>query len=44
MQWYDAFSGDPSLIEESIPEEKVQGFCSKLAVKYARWCAPVGRK
>jgi len=39
MQWYDAFSGDPLLIEESIPEAKVQGFCRKLGVKYVRWRA-----
>jgi hypothetical protein len=44
MQWYDAFSGDPLLIEESIPEAKVQGFCRKLGAKYARWRAPIGHK
>jgi len=43
MQWYDAFSGDPLLIGEFIPEEKVQGLCRKLGVKYARWRAPMGR-
>jgi hypothetical protein len=44
MQWYDAFSGDPLLVEESIPEAKVQGFCRKLGAKYARWRAPIGHK
>jgi hypothetical protein len=39
MQWYDAFSGDPVLIEECMPEAKVRGFCCKLGVKYARWRA-----
>jgi hypothetical protein len=36
VQWYDAFSGDPLLIAESIPETKVQSFCRKLGVKYVR--------
>jgi hypothetical protein len=44
MQWYDAFSGDPLLIEESIPEAKVQGFCRKLGAKYARWNSLIGHK
>ena len=44
MQWYDAFSGDPLLIEESIPKAQVERFCRKLGVKYARWRAPIGRK
>jgi hypothetical protein len=44
MRWYDAFSGDPVLIEESIPEAKVQGFCRKLGAKYARWREPISRK
>jgi hypothetical protein len=37
MQWYDAFSGDPLLIGESIPEAQVESFCRKLGAKYARW-------
>jgi hypothetical protein len=44
MQWYDAFSGDPLLIGESIPEAQVDSFCRKLGAKYARWRAPGGRK
>jgi hypothetical protein len=40
MQWYDAFSGDAMLIEESIPEAKVQSFCRKLGMKYGPWRAP----
>jgi hypothetical protein len=39
IQWYDAFSGDPLLIAESIPEAKVQSFSRKLVLKYARWRA-----
>jgi len=35
IRWYDAFSGDPLLIAESIPEEQVQSFCRKLRVNYA---------
>jgi hypothetical protein len=44
MQWYDAFSGDSLLIEESIPEANVRSFCRKLGVEYARWRAPMRRK
>ena len=44
MQWYDAFSGDPLLIAESIAEVNVQEFCRKLGAKYARWHAPLSRK
>ena len=44
MRWYDAFSGDPLLIDESISEVTVQSFCRKLGVKYSRWRAPAGRK
>jgi hypothetical protein len=39
MQWYDAFDL-PLLIEESITEESLKGFCRKLGVQYARWHAP----
>ncbi len=39
MQWYDAFSGDPLLVDESVGEMKVQTFCRKLGVPYARWRA-----
>jgi hypothetical protein len=39
MQWYDAFSGDPLLVDASIPEASVQSFCRKLGVNYARWRA-----
>jgi len=38
MQWYDAFNL-PLLIDESIPEVKIQTFCRKLGVHYARWNA-----
>ena len=44
LRWYDAFSGDPLLIEKSIPEANVQDFCRKLGAKYARWNAPLGRQ
>jgi len=37
MQWYDAFSGDPLLVDGSIAEAKVQTFCRELGVPYARW-------
>jgi hypothetical protein len=37
MQWYDAFSGDSLLVNESIGEMKIQSFCRKLGVSYARW-------
>lgn len=37
MQWYDAFSGDPLLVDESIAERKVETFCRRLEVPYARW-------
>lgn len=36
MQWYDAFSGDPLLVDQSIPEAQVHRFCSKLGVPYVR--------
>jgi len=39
MQWYDAFSGDPLLVNESIAETKVQSFSRKLGVTCARWRA-----
>jgi hypothetical protein len=39
MQWYDAFSGDPLLVDESVGEMKVQTFIRKLGVPYARWRA-----
>ena len=39
MQWYDAFSGDPLLVDGSIAEAKVQTFCRILGVPYAIWCA-----
>ena len=39
LQWYDAFSGDPLLLDESVGEMKVQIFCRKLGVPYARWRA-----
>jgi hypothetical protein len=39
IQWYDAFSGDPLLVDESVGEKKVQTFCRKLVVPYARWYA-----
>ncbi len=39
MQWYDAFSRDPLLVDESIAEAKVQTFSCKLGVPYARWRA-----
>jgi hypothetical protein len=39
LQWYDAFSGDPLLVDESVGEMKVQTFCRKLGVPYARWRA-----
>jgi hypothetical protein len=38
MQWYDAFDL-PLLIDESVKEASVQGFCRKLGVQYARWHA-----
>lgn len=41
MQWYDAFSGDPLLVDESIAEAKVQTFCRKLEVPYAHTLAGV---
>lgn len=44
MQWYDAFSGDPLLIGESVPEAEVQSLCRQLEVKYTRWRAPIARK
>jgi hypothetical protein len=40
MQWYDAFSGDPLLVDEAIPETNVLSFCRKLGAQYARWSAP----
>jgi len=39
MQWYDAFSGDPLLVDESVGEMKVQTFCRQLGVPYSRWRA-----
>lgn len=39
MQWYDAFSGDPLLVADSILEAKVQIFSRALGVQYARWHA-----
>jgi len=39
MQWYDAFSGDPLLVDKSIPEANVQSFCRKLGLQYAPWRA-----
>ena len=39
LQWYDAFSGDPALLDESIREEALQVFCRKLRVQYASWRA-----
>jgi hypothetical protein len=39
MQWYDAFSGDPLLVDESVGEMKVQAFCRKLGVSSAPWRA-----
>ena len=38
MQWYDAFDL-PLLIDESITQPRLQGFCRKLGVQYARWHA-----
>jgi hypothetical protein len=43
MQWYDAFD-DPLLIDESIPESKLQNFCRGLRVQYTRWQAPNARR
>ena len=40
MQWYDAFSGDPLLVDESITETALEGFCRKLALEYAHWQIP----
>ena len=38
MQWYDAFDL-PLLIDESVGEARLQNFCRKLGVQYARWHA-----
>jgi hypothetical protein len=38
MQWYDAFDL-PLLIDESITETRLQSFCRRLGVQYARWHA-----
>ena len=38
MQWYDAFDL-PLLIDESITEVRLRGFCNKLGVQYAPWHA-----
>ncbi len=40
MQWYDAFSGEPLLVDESVTETKVQAFCNKLRISYAPSRAP----
>jgi len=39
LQWYDAFSGDPVLLDESIREEALQSFCRRLGAQYASWHA-----
>ena len=33
LQWYDAFSGDPILLDESITEEALQSFCRKVGAQ-----------
>jgi hypothetical protein len=38
LQWYDAFDL-PLLIDSSITEASLEGFCRKLGVQYARWRA-----
>jgi hypothetical protein len=38
LQWYDAFDL-PLLIDESITEASLQGFCNKLGVQCVRWQA-----
>jgi hypothetical protein len=38
MQWYDAFDL-PLLIDQSITEVRLRGFCNKLGVQYASWHA-----
>lgn len=44
MQWYDAFSGDPLLVSESIAEAKVQILSRNLGVPYAPWRARESRR
>ena len=39
MQWYDAFSGDPLLVNESIGEANLQSFIRKLKAQYVPWRA-----
>lgn len=39
LQWYDAFSGDPVLLDESISEKALQSFCRKLGAQYVSWRA-----
>jgi len=39
LQWYDAFSGDPVLLDGSIREEALQVFCRRLGARYACWRA-----
>lgn len=34
LQWYDAFSSLPLLVDESISEEALQNFCDKLGARY----------
>ena len=39
LQWYDAFSGDPALLDESISEVALKTFCEKVGARYAIWRA-----
>jgi hypothetical protein len=41
LQWYDAFDL-PLLIDGSISERAVQGFCRSLGARYAGWRAEPG--
>jgi len=36
LEWYDAFSGDPFYLSQTIPEEKVKRFCKLLSLTYKK--------